>query len=248
MKKYLLVLFLFSAGCGIKATPEVLKEPEVVIKRIGDKVYVRSVSGEVRIKGFEKVGSYWIKENKEAFCFSVERIGGRSRKFCVGKAIEEKPLLRVEEERDFVEVIPLGFEAYRLYTVKEGSISLEEAKEFKESIKLERDYWERCYAIVGVKGALESSPVEFCTKPKPPPTIKEVENLEVRVGESKLYLVWFYKEGYKEFVIYQNGREIGRTTGFAFEVPPPEGKATFTVKVINPLGFESKGVSVDYSP
>ncbi len=248
MRRCLWVLFLFSAGCGIKAKPEVLKGPEVAIKRIGDKVYVKSLSGEIRVKGFEKVGDYWIKENKEAFCFVVERVGGKPNKFCVERAIEERPYLKVEEEKDFVRLMLLGFEAYRLYPLKEKSIDLEEGKDFKNSLRLERDYWERCYAITGIKGILESQPVELCVKPKPPPVVKEVEKLEVRTGENKLYLVWFYKENYKEFVIYERGKEIGRTTGFAFEIPLPKDKTSFTVKAISPLGFESKGVSVDYNP
>ena len=52
----------------------------------------------------------------------------------------------------------------------------------------------------------------------------------------------------KEYVIYERGKEIGRTTGLAFEIPLPKDKTSYTVKVISPLGFESKGVSVDYNP
>ncbi|MEZ0337193.1 MAG: hypothetical protein ABWK02_03185 [Aquificaceae bacterium] len=248
MRRYILIPILLSFGCGIKANPEVLKEPEVVIKRIGHKVYVKSLFGEIRVKGFERVEDHWIKENKEAFCFLIERVGGKSHKFCVEEAIEERPLLKVKEEKDYVEIVASGFEGYRLYPTDKGRINFQMAKDFKDGLSLERDYWERCYAITGVRASLESSPVEFCVKPKPPPVVKEVEGLEVRVGEGKLYLVWFYREDYREFVVYENGKEMGRTSGFAFEAPLPKERTIFTVKVISPLGFESKGVSVDYSP
>lgn len=68
MKRLLLLAFPL-AGCGIKANPEVLKSPEVDVKRIGQKVYVKSLSGEIRVKGFERYGDYWVKEAERAFCF-----------------------------------------------------------------------------------------------------------------------------------------------------------------------------------
>ncbi len=248
MKKGLLLITLFSAGCGIKANPEVLKEPEVWIRRIGDRVYVKSLSGEVRVREFERRGSYWVKENREAFCFSVERVGGKSRKFCVEGRLEERPSLSVKEDKDGIELRAFGFDSYRIYPVKEENIDLEEAKDFRDRVHIERDYWERCFAITGVKGPLESDPVKLCVKPKLPPLVKDVEDLEVRVGEGKLYLVWFYRDEYREFVVYEKGKEVGRTVGYSFELPLPKDRTTFTVKVINPLGFESKGVSIDYSP
>ncbi len=246
MKRLIPFLFLL-AGCGIKANPEVLKAPEVEIRRIGQKVYVRSLSGEVQIKGFERQGDYWVKEEEGPFCFVVERIGESSKKFCVAGALEEKPSLKIEEG-EVIEVYASNFEAYRLYNLRDSSLSLESAKTFRESIKLERDYWERCYAITGIRGNVESQPVEFCVKPKPPPTVSEVDGLEVREGRQALYLVWFYGQDYREFIIYRDGKEIGRTTGFAFETEIPKEKTTFTVKVVSPLGFESKGRSVYYSP
>ncbi|MEN3027672.1 MAG: hypothetical protein ABDH29_00235 [Aquificaceae bacterium] len=241
-------LFLFLSGCGIKASPEVLKPPEVEIRRIGDWVYVRSLSGEIRLKDFEKVGSYWRKERREAFCFHVERVGGKSGRFCLGPAMEKKASLQILEENGSVKVTASGFEAYRLYPVKEGLIQLEEGKSFGGVLSLERDYRERCYLLTGLEGSAESPPVGFCVKPKEPPPVEEVEKLEIREGKEKLYLVWSYPKDYREFVLYSEEKEIGRTVGFSFEVPKPEGRRTFRVKVISPLGFESKGLEISYSP
>ncbi|MDW8032177.1 MAG: hypothetical protein RMH93_01350 [Aquificaceae bacterium] len=241
-------LLLLLTGCGIKANPEVLKPPEVEIRRIGDWVYVRSLSGEIRLKDFERAGSYWRRERREAFCFYVERVGGKSERFCVGPAVERKPALHILEESNSVRVTASGFEAYRVYPLKEGLMQLEEGKSFGGVFNLERDYRERCYLLTALEGRVESPPVSFCVKPKEPPPIEEVEKLEIREGKEKLYLVWSYQKDYKEFVLYMEGRELGRTVGFSFEVPKPKGRATFSVKVISPLGFESKGLEVLYSP
>ncbi len=248
MKRFLPIL-LFASGCGIKANPQVLKDPEVEIKRLGEEVYVKSLSGEIRVRGFERQGDYWVKKEKEPFCFVVERLGEASRKLCVNRALEEKPSLRFLEGVDHIELVPSGFDVYRVYSIGEdGSLVLDSFKTFKQAITLQRDYWERCYALTGVRDGEESSPVSFCIKPKPPPPIPEVDGLEIRVGKDNLYLVWFYEDNYREFVIYKNGKIIGRTTGYAFETEIPKEKATFTVRVVSPLGFESKGVSVYYSP
>ncbi len=246
--KRLIPFFFLLASCGIKANPEVLKVPEIEVRRIGQKVYVKSLSGEVRIDGFERQGDYWVREEERPFCFVVERIGEGSKKLCVVGALEEKPSLKISEGEAHIEVYASNFEAYRLYNLIDSSLSLENAKIYRESIQLERDYWERCYAITGIKESVESQPVEFCVKPKPPPTVPEVDGLEVREGKQALYLVWSYGQDYREFVIYRDGKEIGRTSGFAFETELPKGKTTFTVRAVSPLGFESKGRSVDYSP
>ncbi|MEJ5338548.1 MAG: hypothetical protein WHS43_02710 [Aquificaceae bacterium] len=247
MKRFL-PLALLLAGCGIKANPQVLKPPEVEIRRIGQKVYVKSLSGDIKVKGFEKHDDYWVREEGKAFCLVVERLGEGSRKFCVPQALEERPSVRLLEEDTSVKVLPSGFEAYRLYVLRDGLIHPETAKTFMREIQLEKDYWERCYALTGLKGDVESQPVEFCVKPKPPPPVPEVEGLELRASKNSLYLVWFYPHPYREFVVYRDGKEIERTMGFALEVEPPKTKATYTVKVVGPLGFESSGVSVDYSP
>lgn len=247
MKK-LLPLVLFLAGCGIKANPQVLKVPEVQIYRIGKKVYVRSLSGDIKVHGFEKAGEYWIKEEEKPFCFQVERIGEGRKRFCVGPALMEKPVVELVEEKDSIRVIPQGFESYRFYPSVGGNPVPPEIKTFSGQIKIERDYQKKCYAITGVRSGVESQPVEICVEPKAPPYIPEVEALELRKGAGKLYLVWFYQHDYREFVVCQDGKQIGRTTGFSFEVEEPKQKSTFTVKVINPLGFESGGKSVDYNP
>ncbi len=75
-------LLLFLASCGIKAKPEPLPRPQVDIKRVGHLVLVKSLEGDVRVKGFEREGLYWVKREQEAFCFVVERVGGKGKR-CV---------------------------------------------------------------------------------------------------------------------------------------------------------------------
>ncbi|MCX8164644.1 MAG: hypothetical protein N3D14_04545 [Aquificaceae bacterium] len=245
--RWFALFFLLLASCGIKANPEVLKAPDVEIKRMGNKVYVRSLSGEIRVKDFERLGVYWVKERSDNFCFNVERVGGRHQRFCVGSALDKIPYFKLQEEGGFVKLLPDGFELYRLYPIKDDMPVLEEGKIFRGSLNLERTYWKVCYFLTGVDGVLESQPLKLCIKPMPPPPIAEVKNLEIREGEDRLYLVWFYQEEYREFVVYKNGKELGRTTGFSFELKE-RVQALYTVKVISPLGFESKGTSVHYSP
>lgn len=248
LNKAFFSLLLFLSACGIKANPEVLKEPEVVVKRIGDKVYVKSLSGDIKIKDFEREGEYWIKERSEAFCFFIERVGGKGKKYCVGKSLQEKPALEILEKEEYVRLLAYGFENYKLYSIKDGILLLESGEEFKNTKEIKRDYWERCYAVTGIKNSSESAFVNFCVKPKKAPPVEDVKRLEIRQSQEKLYLVWFYDKEYREFVVYMNGEEIGRTVGFVFEMPIPKEKVIFTVKVIGPLGFESGGISVVYNP
>ncbi|MCS7263100.1 MAG: hypothetical protein N3C13_02020 [Aquificaceae bacterium] len=244
--KALPLLVLLLAGCGIKANPEVLRAPEVEVRRIGDRVFLRSLSGEVKVQGFERVGSYWVKENPEAFCFLV--VGERSKRLCVERALREVPSVKVLEEEAKTVFLPSGFELFHLYPLKDELPLLEGRRVIKEEFSLHRGYREQCYLLTGVRGSVESPPIKVCASAKEPPPVEEVSDLQIREGRDKLYLLWFYSRDYKEFVVYKNGKEVGRTTGFSFEVPKPEQKTTFSVKVVHPLGFESSGVSVDYSP
>ncbi|MFN7065518.1 MAG: hypothetical protein ACK4OF_05170 [Aquificaceae bacterium] len=246
--KRLFLLGLFLVGCGIKANPQVLKEPEVTVKRIGDRVYVKSLSGEIKIRDFEKLGDYWIKRDSSNFCFLVERIGGKSKRFCVDRSLEDMPSIKLLEEEDHAKLIAYGFEEYRLYSMRGGLVLLESPTVFKAVINLQRDYWERCYALTGLREGKETEFLSFCIKPKEPPPVEDVKNPQIRLGDKRLYLVWFYEGEYREFVVYKDGKEAGRTVGFAFELPIPEGDSIYTIKVINPLGFESKGISIDYRP
>lgn len=247
MKKALLSTLLLTS-CGIKANPEVLKPPEVQVKRIGKVVYVRSLSGEIRVNDFQKRGPYWVKEEEKGFCFSVQRIGGKTKQFCVEGLVAGEPQLTLEEREDSVTLTAQGFEKYALYPTREGEMLFVQRKEFLSQVRIDRDYWKRCYAVTGLERLSESVPVHFCLEPKPPPPIEEVKNLEVRVGKEKLYLVWSYDADYSEFVILIDNFEVGRTKGLSFELPMLREGSQVIVKVVSPMGFESRGASVVYSP
>lgn len=246
MKRLLPLTLLFS--CGIKANPEPLPKPEVQIWRVGEYVYVYSLSGNVEVKGFQKEDNYWYIKRGDAFCFDVQRVEGKRGKFCVQEAIKEKPSVRFIEEVDRLGLFPQGFQSYMLYPVEDGKVKVQKGRAIKEPIELQRDYFRRCYALAGVKGNLQSEPVNFCIEPKPPPSIAEVQRLELRFGERRAYLLWSYVEEYREFLIFKNGKLLGSTVGFAYEIDPPSRGDTFTVKVVHPLGFQSSGTSLTYSP
>jgi len=241
-------LLLFLASCGIKAKPEPLPRPQVDIKRVGHLVLVKSLEGDVRVKGFEREGLYWVKREQKAFCFVVERVGGKGEKVCVKEGLKEKPSYRLVEEGAVVKIYPSGFTTYYLYPEEGGKPAWEKGKKFYQSLEVEREYVQRCYFLTGVKEGVESEPAELCIKPKPPPYVAPVERLELRLGELSLYLVWFYEKPYREFLVYENGRLLGSTTGFSYEVKKPSKPTTYEVRVVSPEGFESQGVQIFYNP
>ncbi|MEZ0361813.1 MAG: hypothetical protein ABWK04_07995 [Hydrogenobacter sp.] len=246
---YLLVLLILSS-CGIKANPEPLPEPLVEIRRLGDNVYVRSLQGNIQVEGFEKLDGWFMKEDKEAFCFIVRRIGGKSGKFCVGKSIQKKPAVILKENDSNLLIEASGFPSYRLYPLSDGKLDILNGAEFRGIYRISRDYFRRCYAITGVLDAVESEPYNFCVEAKKVPPIKDVERLEYQTISDKIYLIWSYTPDdlFKEFVIYKDGKEVGSTQSYMYEDTLPEGKTTYTVKVRNKLGFESSGRSITYSP
>lgn len=249
----MLYLFLFPLlllSCGVKTNPQPLPEPVVEVKRIGSKVYVRSLQGEIQVEGFEKSGEWFVKEQSSSFCFKVKRLGGRTEKFCVKRALETKPAVYVREDQESVLIIAEGFPSYRLYPVLDGSVRLSEGMEFKGEYKISKDYYKRCYAITGVVEGQESQPYKFCIASKPAPPIKDVQRLEYQEVSGKIYIFWSYTpdELFSEFIVYKNGKKVGSTEAYMYEDNLPEEKTTYTVKVRNKLGFESPGVSITYSP
>ncbi|ADO45968.1 conserved hypothetical protein [Hydrogenobacter thermophilus TK-6] len=247
---YLLLFFLALSSCGIKANPKPLPEPSVEIRRIGERLYVRSLQGDVQVEGFEKLDGWFVKESRHALCFQVRRIGGKSAKFCAGKPVESKPTVKLKEDTQSVLVIASGFPSYRLYALSEGRLNLPQVAQFKEEYRINKDYFERCYALTGRVDIRESEPYTFCVRAKEAPPLKDVERLEYQVVEGKIYLFWSYTpdELFKEFVIYRNGKQVGSTSSYIYEDTLPEKETTYTVKVRNKLNLESGGVSITYSP
>ena len=237
-------------SCGIKANTKPLESPVVELKRIGSKVFLRSLEGEVVPEGFIKTENYWLREQAQPFCFTVKRIEGKKRSECVGGLTEEKVSLDLEYSQEKVKLHLKGFDTYEIYAIEGGRLNPWAGKKLIDKFELDRDYVKRCYLIVGEKQNNYSEPTEFCVEPLSHPPIKEVERLDYRVFEDKLYLIWSYEPDnfFKEFVVLENDRKIGTTRTYMFELKRKDEKVTYKVKVRSIYGKESDGVSLPYSP
>ncbi|WP_448588044.1 hypothetical protein [Thermocrinis sp.] len=239
---------LFS--CGIKTNTKPLEEPVLEIKRIGNKVFLRSLEGEVLPEGFVKVGNYWVREEVGQFCFFVKRVEGKKKRECVGDLTSEKVSINLEYEGDRAIINFKGFGMHEVYALEEGRANPWTGKKVKDKIELERGYLPTCYLVVGKEGNTYSEPTQFCVEPMPHPPIREVDKLEYRVWEDKLYLVWSYEpdELFKEFVVLENEKEIGTTKAYVFELKRKDEKTTYQVRVRSIYGKESEGVKLSYNP
>jgi len=242
--------FVLIYSCGIKANPKPLENPVIEVKRIGSKVFLRSLEGEVVPEGFVKVENYWLREQAQPFCFVVKRIEGKKRLECVGGLTEEKVSLDLNYYETKVRLNLKGFDVYEVYEVEGGRLNPWTGKKAVDKLELSRDYVRRCYLVVGKRQNNYSEPTEFCIEPLPHPPIKDVDRLDYRVSGENLYLIWSYEPDsfFKEFVIFEDDREIGTTKSHMFELKRKDKKTTYKVKVRSIHGKESDGVILYYSP
>ncbi len=237
-------------SCGIKSNPKPLEDPVVEVRRIGAKVFLRSLEGEVIPEGFSRIDNYWVREQIQPFCFLVKRVEGKKKRQCVGGLTQEKVSIDVEYHQNKVKLNLKGFDTYELYAIEGDRLSPWGGKKVLEHLEVNRDYIKRCYLIVGKRGDTYSEPTEFCVDPLPHPPIKEVERLDYRVLGDRLYLIWSYEpdDFFKEFVVFEDDREIGTTKAYMFELKRQDKKTTYKVKVRSIYGKESNGVSLSYNP
>jgi len=237
-------------SCGIKTNPKPLEYPVVEVRRIGDRVYLRSLQGEVVPEGFTKVENYWMRDESGSFCFVVKRLEGKKKRQCVGGLTDQKVSLKVEYDQKRARVHLEGFDLYQLYPLDGDRIDPWSGRQVAGVLELERDYIQRCYLVVGKKKEEYSAPTKFCLEALLHPKVRDVERLDYRVWEDKLYLFWSYEpdELFKEFVILENDKEIGTTRAYIFEVSRKEEETIYKVKVRSIYGKESEGVSISYSP
>jgi hypothetical protein len=237
-------------SCGIKANTKPLESPVVELKRIGSKVFLRSLEGEVVPEGFIKIENYWLREQAQPFCFAVKRIEGKERTECVGGLTEERVSLDLTYYENRVRLNLKGFDTYEVYELEGERLNPWTGKKAVDGLELNRDYVKRCYLVVGKRQNAYSEPTEFCVEALPHPPIKEVERLDYRVFGDKLYLIWSYEPDnfFKEFVVLEGDKEIGTTRTHMFELKRKDKKVTYKVKVRSIYGKESDGVSLSYSP
>lgn len=245
---YILVLLFFIFSCGIKADTQVLPLPEVDVKRIGNAVYVISSKDDVVVDGFQKKGNVFYTENSKAFCFNVKITGGKTKKHCVEEALIQTPRFELTDLEDKARIEAFGFESFAIYSYLNDNINVLERKLIQREYEIKKHYSKQCYALTGVVGKRESTPVVFCIDAKPIPKIEDVEFLDYTVVEDRLFLIWSYQGEYDAFVVYQDGKVLGETKGFLFEVQKPSSKTHFDVKVRVKEGFLSNGRSITYSP
>ena len=247
---WLVIALAILFSCGIKTNTKPLEYPVVELRRIGNRVYLRSLQGEVVPEGFTKVEDYWIRDEAGSFCFVVKRTEGKKKRQCVGGLTDQKVSLKVEYDQKRAKVHLEGFDLYQLYPLDGDRIDPWSGRQVAGVLELKREYIQRCYLVVGKKKEDYSMPTEFCLEAMPHPKIRDVERLEYRVWKDKLYLLWSYEpdELFKEFVIFENDREIGTTKAYIFEVSRKEEEIIYKVKVRSIYGKESEGVSLSYSP
>ncbi len=246
----LLVLLIIPIilSCGIKKSPKPPLKPKFDVKRIGAYVYVIPKEDNITVKGFKKHGNYYLKMVSGKDCFKVKSPGKSDARVCVEEALTLTPEVEIKRRGEHVELALRGFRRWNLYELKEDNLILESEREVRrKTLRLERDYVKRCYAITGVMGKRESPPYNFCVSPKPIPRPEPPKNLELVVSQDKLILVWSLKESL-EYVVYKNGREVYRTRGNSFVGELPEGTTTYEVIAINPLGGRSEPAKVVYRP
>ncbi len=245
---YVLVFFLLLFSCGIKADTQVLPLPETEVRRIGNKVYVLSLKDQIVVENFQKRENIFYTESSNAFCFKVKGVNTRSKKQCVEEALMQTPKFVVRDLGDKILLEASGFDTFALYPYLDGDLDILNRKQIPKEYEISKDYSKKCYALTGVAGNRESLPVTFCIDAKPIPRVEDVDALEYRVVNDRLFLIWSYREDYESFVIYQGDKILGQTKGFLFEVQKPSSEVKFTVRVKTKEGFLSGGRSITYSP
>ncbi|WP_457601163.1 hypothetical protein [Hydrogenivirga sp.] len=237
-------------SCGIKTDVEPLPKPDYSLKRVGEFVYVIPKDAKVIPEGFQRRGKFFIKRNRDRFCFKVRHLEGREELACVKEAQEFKPSLRTELSESELTVLFDTPGLYRVYPYKDSLIPLP-LKEVKDKkVSLERLYKPYRVAITRVVGSVETSPRILEVPPRKPPPPPKPESLRLAVKGGKVYLYWWSEEEGLRFLVYRDGKLLTEEPVFqnVFVDTLPEGKALYEVRAVNKFGAVSEPARVIYRP
>ncbi len=239
------------SACGIKAPPKPPEPPKVLVKRIGDYVYIKPYQNEVlKVKGFYKEGNIFFKKDKSSFCFEIEGKDASSL-YCVPPAIEKRPIV-VKAYRKFKIYLSLkGFKRFRLYKhpIDKPFNPFEESITVGGKAILPPDFSSFCYTITGLQNGVESYPRDICFKKQTPPIPKTPQNANFTVYNNKIYLYWEPNEdsGYTiGYLVYKNGELLTKRPirSNVFVDRLPKGFTVYKIEAISEYGTKSKPAEI----
>ena len=246
-----IALALSLSACGIKAPPKPPEPPKVLVKRIGDYVYIKPLDNEVfKVKGFEKSGNIFYKRDKSSFCFDVEGKDASSL-YCVPPAIEKRPVVLKAYRKFRIHLSLRGFKRFRLYKHPAGRPfdPFEGSMVVGKNAVLPPDFSSFCYAITGIENGIESFPVEVCFKKQTPPVPQTPKNVNFTVYHDKIYIYWEPNEdeGYTiGYLVYKNGKLLTKKPirSNVFEDTLPKGFTVYKIEAVGEYGTKSKPAEI----
>ncbi len=235
------------SACGIKAPPKPPAPPQVLVKRIGEYIYIKPVGNEkLKVKGFTYENGIFLKKDKSSACFEIKGKESSSL-YCVPPAIEKRPLI-VKAYRKFrIHIILKGFKRYRLYKhpIDKPFNPFQESITTGNNAILPPDFSSFCYAITGIEDGIESSPTEVCFKKQTPPIPQTPKNLNFMIYNGKIYIYWEPNEdnGYTiGYLVYKNDKLLTKKPihSNVFVDKLPKGFTVFKVEAVGEYGTKSK--------
>jgi len=214
--------------------------------------YVFVIGKNLEVEGFKKGRDYWYTTKREAFCFQVKRVEGKTKKACVEEAPILLPEVSVKEEEEFLVLAGEEGKLYRVYPYSGDHPEPFALQEFKGRGKLKKRYAPYSVALTEVLNGTESSPLVLFVPPKKPPSPPPPEGLSYLLHDGKIVFYWFHPEPERivGFRLYLNGKPLNEKPLFVFtyELPLTSGRLTFGVSAVNSFGVESKVITKTFDP
>jgi hypothetical protein len=242
----IVVAFSLSA-CGIKAPPKPPAPPQVLVKRIGNYIYIKPVGNEkLKVKGFSYENGIFFKKDKSSACFEI-KVAESSSLYCVPPAIEKRPIVLKAYRKFRIHLELSGFKRFRLYKHIPGK----PFNPFQESVVVGKkavlppDFSAFCYAITGLENGIESLPEEVCFRQQKPPTPKTPQNVNFMVYKDKIYIYWEPNEdsGYTiGYLVYKNGKLLTKKPihSNVFVDKLPKGFTVYDIQAVGEYNTKSK--------
>ena len=245
---FMVLVFFFSEGCGIKKPPKPPPRPEFQVRRIGDLVYVIPTDGNVVVEGFERAKGFWVLRREERFCFKVSHVKGKSVLQCVEEAPKGRPEAKVEVLRDRVVVRLKGFRSYRVYPVKDDLIPVP-VMESNGEVVLRRSHVARRFGITGVVDGVETEPLFVEVPPVETERPEKPKDLKYTVKGNRIVIFWRGEEGMR-YLVYRNDTLLTEEPILVnvFVDRLPEPGTVYRVISVNDEGVRSEPAQIVYRP